>query len=125
MAQREAVGAQLLLQPGTGGTSLDARRPRHRINFHHPVEPPQVDGHDTGVLLPHVALDAAHHRRARPVGDRRHPRATAPVEHIDHVAFADRKHHQIRRVRQLPAQAPYQVPERLAVGVRSTVPVRP
>ena len=71
VAQREPVRAELVLERGAVHAGLDPRRARLAVDLEHPVERAEVDADRAAVVVVDVALDAADHRRAAAVGDRR------------------------------------------------------
>ena len=71
VAQRQAVLAQLVLEPRAGRAGLDPRRARGAIDLEHPVEAPQVDRDRARVAVADARLDAADDAGAAAVGDRR------------------------------------------------------
>ena len=107
VAQRQAVLAELLLQPGPGRPSLDPRRQRLRVDLQHPVQPAQVERDDRP--LPEPRLNAADD--AGPAPERHHRRALrlAPAQHHLDLRLVARQGNQVRRVRELPPEAPHDI----------------
>src|SRR5690242_4339853 len=85
VTQRQAVGAELVLERGAVHARLDARRPRRAVDVEHLVELAQVDTDRAAVRVADIALHAADDGRPAAVGDRGRARLRAPVEDADHV----------------------------------------
>ena len=111
VAQGQPVLAQLLLQPRPGGTGLDPRRHRLRIDLQHPVEPSQVE-RDEGPI-PKSSLDPTDHTRPAAEGNDRRPLGLRPAEHSLDLRLVLGQRHQIRRILEFPPKSPHDVPIRL------------
>ena len=130
VTQGQPVLAQLLLQPRPGRPGLDPRRQRLRVDLQHPVEPPQVEGHERP--LPQPPLDPADHARPAAKGNDCGPLRLAPAQHRLDLGLVPRQRHQIRRIRKFPPQPPHHVPvslpqrprDPLVLPLREQIPKR-
>ena len=118
VAQRESVGAELLLEPRAGGAGLDPRRQRHRVDLEHAVERLQVDGHHARMVPAAGRLDAADHARAAAERDHRRARRQRPFEHGLDLGLVARMGDHVRRMVEPPPERPHDVRVGAAVGVQ-------
>ena len=118
VAQGEAVLAQLLLQPRPGRAGLDPRRQRGRVDLEHPVEPAQVQRDDRPLAEPR--LDPADDAGAAAERDHRRPLGLGPAQHRLDLRLVAREGDQVRRVLELPPEAPHHVAVGLARARRET-----
>ena len=121
VAQRQAVLAQLLLEPRPGGARLNASRLRDRVHVEHAVEPLEVDRDDAREAVADGRLDATHDARPASERDRRRAALLAPVEHGLELSLVPRVSDHVGKMVEAAAEGPHDVAVGLAVGVRGAL----
>ena len=117
MAQRQAVLAQLLLEPRAGGARLDAGRLRQRVHVEHAIESLEIDRHDTRIRVADRRLYPADHARAAAERDGGGAGALAPVDERLQLRLAGRVRDHVGQVVEASAEGTHDVAIGLAVGV--------
>ena len=101
MAERQPMGAELLLQGRAVNSGLDVRRPGGLVYFQHLAQVLQVQRDHPGEPFSHVGFDPAHHAGAAPIGNCGHVSFAAPVQERRHLGLVAGKGHEIRRMPEL------------------------
>src|SRR5437764_6003546 len=122
VAQRVAVGPQLVFEDGTERAPLYARGARDGIDLEHAIERGEVDARHAGIRVAHQpGLDTTHHRRPAAVRNGRHIGARTPVEQRDDLVLVAREGDDVGGRVELTTKTAHDVAVRLAVGVRRAI----